>query len=56
MQQPEAARVVGRDLGLAVLHLPQLVGLALGFDPKQLGMPKHIASTVAVEDRVAALA
>jgi succinate dehydrogenase / fumarate reductase cytochrome b subunit len=56
MQQPEAAKVVGRDLGLAVLHLPQLVGLALGFDPKQLGMPKHIASTVAVEDRVAALA
>ena len=56
MQQPEAAKVVGRDLGLAVLHLPQLVGLALGFDPKQLGMPKHIASTLAVEDRVAALA
>ncbi|MCL4286948.1 MAG: CoB--CoM heterodisulfide reductase iron-sulfur subunit B family protein [Thermoleophilia bacterium] len=56
MQQPEAAKVVGRDLGLAVLHLPQLVGLALGFDPGQLGMPKHIASTVAVEDRIAALA
>ena len=51
MQQPEAAKVVGRDLGLAVLHLPQLVGLALGFDPKQLGMPKHIASTVTVDDR-----
>jgi succinate dehydrogenase / fumarate reductase cytochrome b subunit len=56
MQQPEAAKVVGRDLGLAVLHLPQLVGLALGFDPKQLGMPKHIASTLVVEDRVNALA
>ncbi len=52
MQQPEAAKVVGRDLGLAVLHLPQLVGLALGFDPKQLGMPLHIASTVAVDDRI----
>ena len=38
MQQPEAAKVVNRDLGLAVLHLPQLVGLALGFEPKQLGM------------------
>ncbi len=56
MQQPEAAKVVGRDLGLAVLHLPQLVGLALGFEPKQLGMPKHIASTLAVNDRIAALA
>ena len=56
MQQPEAAKIVGRDLGLAVLHLPQLVGLALGYEPKELGMPKHIASTVTVNDRVAALA
>jgi succinate dehydrogenase / fumarate reductase cytochrome b subunit len=53
MQQPEAAKVVGRDLGLAVLHLPQLVGLALGFQPKELGMPKHIASTDWVADRLA---
>lgn len=56
MQQPEAEKVIGRDLGLAVLHLPQLVGLALGYDPKQLGMPKHIASTVTVDERVAAMA
>ena len=56
LQQPEAAKVVGRDLGLAVLHLPQLVGLALGFEPKQLGMPKHIASTGAVEQRLAGAA
>jgi succinate dehydrogenase / fumarate reductase cytochrome b subunit len=53
MQQPEAAKVVNRDLGLAVLHLPQLVGLALGFEPKQLGMRKHIASTEWVEQRLA---
>jgi succinate dehydrogenase cytochrome b subunit len=53
MQQPEAAKVVNRDLGLAVLHLPQLVGLALGFEPKQLGMSKHIASTEWVQDRLA---
>ena len=52
MQQPEAAKVVNRDLGLAVLHLPQLVGLALGFEPKQLGMSKHIASTRWVEERL----
>lgn len=52
MQQPEAARVVNRDLDLAILHLPQLVGLALGFEPKQLGMGKHIASTRWVEDRL----
>ena len=53
MQQPEAAKVTGRELGLAVLHLPQLVGLALGYEPKQLGMGKHIASTEWVEGRLA---
>jgi succinate dehydrogenase / fumarate reductase, cytochrome b subunit len=52
MQQPEAAKIVGRDLGLAVLHLPQLVGLALGFEPKQLGMGTHIASTDWVGERL----
>ena len=52
MQQPEAAKVVNRDLKLAVLHLPQLVGLAFGFEPKQLGMPKHIASTEWVEEQL----
>ena len=52
MQQPEAAKVVNRDLGLAVLHLPQLVGLALGFTPKELGMGRHISSTDWVESRI----
>ncbi len=52
MQQPEAAKVVNRELGLAVLHLPQLIGLALGFEPKQLGMGKHIASTEWVGERL----
>jgi succinate dehydrogenase / fumarate reductase, cytochrome b subunit len=56
MQQPEAARIVNRHLGLAVLHLPQLVGLALGFEPKELGMGKHIASTEWAEERLSAVA
>jgi succinate dehydrogenase cytochrome b subunit len=56
MQQPEAAKIVNRDLGLPVLHLPQLVGLALGFEPKELGMSKHIASTERVEERLSSLA
>jgi len=54
MQQPEAAKIVNRDLGLAVLHLPQLVGLALGAEPKELGMVKHVASTRWVEERLTA--
>jgi succinate dehydrogenase cytochrome b subunit len=56
MQQPEAAKIVNRDLGLPVLHLPQLVGLALGFSPKQLGMRKHIVPTEWVDDKLAPIA
>jgi succinate dehydrogenase / fumarate reductase cytochrome b subunit len=56
MQQPEAAKIVNRELGLAVLHLPQLVGLALGFEPRELGMGTHIASTEWVEERLSAVA
>src|SRR5436190_12212114 len=50
MQQPSASRVVGRELGLPVLHLPQLVGLALGLEPKELGMGKHVIRPTSVID------
>jgi succinate dehydrogenase / fumarate reductase, cytochrome b subunit len=39
-----------------VLHLPQMIGLALGLEPKELGMAKHVVSTRQVERKVAALA
>jgi succinate dehydrogenase / fumarate reductase cytochrome b subunit len=48
LQQPLAERVVGRELGLPVLHLPQLVGLALGLDPKELGMARHVVKPTSV--------
>ena len=38
LQQPLAEQVVGRELDMPVLHLPQLVGLALGLEPKELGL------------------
>jgi len=50
LQQPLAEAVVGRDLGLPVLHLPQLVGLAFGLDPKELGMSKHVVKPTSVID------
>ena len=56
MQQPAAARFVERGLGIPVLHLPQLVGLALGLEPKELGMGKHVVSTRDVQHKIAALA
>jgi succinate dehydrogenase / fumarate reductase, cytochrome b subunit len=53
MQQPAAQRFVERDLGIPVLHLPQMVGLALGLEPKELGMGKHVVSTGTVQRKVA---
>ena len=50
LQQPLAERVVGRELGLPVLHLPQLVGLALGLDHKELGMARHVVKPTSVID------
>lgn len=50
LQQPLAEKVVGRELGMPVLHLPQLVGLALGLEPKELGMNKHVVKTTSVVD------
>ena len=56
LQQPDAAKFVERDLGLPVLHLPQMVGLALGLEPKELGMDKHVVSTKDVQHKIAAAA
>jgi succinate dehydrogenase / fumarate reductase, cytochrome b subunit len=50
LQQPLAERVVGRELKMPVLHLPQLVGLALGLEPKELGMNRHVVRPSSVID------
>ncbi len=50
LQQPLAQAVVGRELKMPVLHLPQLVGLALGLDPAALGFRRHIVKPTAVID------
>jgi succinate dehydrogenase / fumarate reductase, cytochrome b subunit len=56
LQQPAAAQFVERDLDIPVLHLPQMVGLALGLDPKELGMNKHVVKTKSVQRKLAELA
>ena len=50
LQQPVAERVVGRELNMPVLHLPQLVGLAFGLEPKELGFGKHVVKPSSVID------
>jgi succinate dehydrogenase / fumarate reductase cytochrome b subunit len=56
LQQPDAAKFVERDLDIPVLHFPQVVGLALGLSPKELGMNKHVVPTKIVQEKIAALA
>ena len=51
-RQPEVEKVIERKLGLPVLHLPQLVALALGIEPKELGLDRHIVSTRSVLEKL----
>ncbi|VVE87445.1 CoB--CoM heterodisulfide reductase iron-sulfur subunit B family protein [Pandoraea bronchicola] len=46
--QDDMARDLGTTLDLPVLHLPQLVGLALGIDAAALGLARHVVSAQAV--------
>lgn len=44
--QPKARRQVrGDKADLPIIHLPQLIGLAMGMSEKALGLQKHIVST-----------
>ncbi len=39
--QPQAAQQRGTGIGLPILHLTQLIGLALGIEPQALGFDRH---------------
>jgi succinate dehydrogenase / fumarate reductase cytochrome b subunit len=43
--QNRAEKAVGESLDMPIFHLPQLVGLALGATPAELGLPRHLVST-----------
>ena len=43
--QPQAAAAAQQPIDLPIIHLPQLLGMALGIDPKSMRMNKHIVST-----------
>ena len=42
--QRKVDKVAGERLNVPILHLSQLVGLALGVDPKVLGVKRHLVS------------
>lgn len=51
-RQPEVEQVIGEQLGLPIIHLPQLVALALGVAPEDLGLDRHIVSTRPVLEKL----
>ena len=52
-QQPDAAKYATVDgLEVPILHLPQLIGLALGIDAKELRVDRHVISTRKVLSRL----
>jgi len=50
--QPAASQQSESDIDLPIIHLPQLLGLAMGEDPKELGLQKHIVSTKPLLDKI----
>jgi len=40
--QNKAAKEVQKPLDVPIFHLPQVVGLALGASPEELGLPRHL--------------
>jgi succinate dehydrogenase / fumarate reductase cytochrome b subunit len=50
--QGPAAKLVGRPLDMPIFHLPQLVALAFGASPKELGFSRHLVSPEAALAKV----
>jgi succinate dehydrogenase / fumarate reductase cytochrome b subunit len=46
--QKKALRKINVNINIPVVHLSQMIGLALGIEPKRLGFSKHMVSTAKV--------
>ena len=55
MFQNKAAKAVGHELEMPIFHLPQLIGLALGASPEELGLPRHLVATDAALAKIGAV-
>ena len=51
-QQPDAAKVLKKDIGVPIFHLPQLLGLAFGYEPEQLRLNHHVVPTMGALEKV----
>ena len=50
--QPKAMAQAGRRIDLPILHLPQMIGLAIGLTPQEMGLNRHIISPSRVERKL----
>ncbi|MFO0773426.1 MAG: CoB--CoM heterodisulfide reductase iron-sulfur subunit B family protein [Nitrospiraceae bacterium] len=50
--QERAGRAVGTALNMPILHVPQLLGLAMGIAPRELGLHRHLVSVESLLRRV----
>jgi succinate dehydrogenase / fumarate reductase cytochrome b subunit len=44
--QPDAQKRFKEDITMPILHLPQLIGLALGFEPEELAIQRHVVDAI----------
>tara|TARA_Y100000590_G_scaffold130988_1_gene149594 strand:+ start:861 stop:1751 length:891 start_codon:yes stop_codon:yes gene_type:complete len=51
--QPQAASMAKRPIDLPILHLPQMLGLAMGINPKDMRLNGHMVSTKKMLTKVA---
>jgi succinate dehydrogenase / fumarate reductase, cytochrome b subunit len=51
-QQPDAEKAIKAPLGTPIFHLPQLLGLAFGFEPAELRLNHHVVNTKLALDKV----
>jgi succinate dehydrogenase / fumarate reductase cytochrome b subunit len=45
VQQHNISKEIGRKVDIPVLHLPQMIGIALGLNPKDLGLQHNVVQT-----------
>ena len=50
--QPKAMTQTQRKIDLPIIHLPQLIGLAMGFFPSEMGLQRHIISPKPVIEKI----
>lgn len=44
--QPDAQKGFKEDITMPILHLPQLIGLALGLSPEELAIQRHVVDAI----------